>query len=281
MDFFKGKKAVIATKHHKEKVISPILKNNLGLDSFLADKLDTNKFGTFTRTKKRIRTQLQTAISKAKAAIKLTGAEIAIASEGSFSDSSGSLFLQRNLELVLLYCPSKNLIVTGVHSAFSPQLRGEFASSVTEALDIVSDFNFPNFGIVLRSNPNSFKILTEEITSINELKTYLEQYFSKKRNKQIFIETDMRAHRNPARMQNIEAATNDLLQKLLTNCPKCSLPGFGTTNYQGGLPCQICHTPTSLKMYHIKSCSACQHTQTELINPDQKADPTYCKFCNP
>lgn len=280
MNIFKGKKVVIATKHHKQDVIAPILERELHVTCFTPDNFDTNKFGTFTRTKKRKKTQLQTAIQKAKEALKIseTEAEIAIASEGSFSNSE-SAFIQTNLELVLLYYPKFNLTVYGVHSAHSPNLRGEYAFSTQEALNIATQFDFPNHGIVLRTKPNSRKILTEEITNISQLESYLQNHFLK--NKKIFIETDMRAHRNPSRMQNIKLATKNLLQKLKTHCPNCNLPGYGVTNYQKGLPCQICHRPTSQKMSQISSCSACNFTQANIIDPKLKADPSYCSFCNP
>ena len=45
---FEGRKIVIATKHKKEQVIVPIVKNELGLNVFVSQDLDTDIFGTFT-----------------------------------------------------------------------------------------------------------------------------------------------------------------------------------------------------------------------------------------
>ena len=48
MKFFEGRKAIIATKHHKEQVILPLVKEQLEIEVFVPHDYDTDKFGTFT-----------------------------------------------------------------------------------------------------------------------------------------------------------------------------------------------------------------------------------------
>lgn len=42
----------------------------------------------------------------------------------------------------------------------------------------------------------------------------------------IFVEADMRAHRNPTRMAAIERATRDLVRRFHSRCPQCDQSGF-------------------------------------------------------
>jgi hypothetical protein len=44
-----------------------------------------------------------------------------------------------------------------------------------------------------------------------------------------FVETDMRAHRNPTRMRAIKRATLDLVRRFRSPCPVCAAPGFAVT----------------------------------------------------
>jgi hypothetical protein len=92
----------------------------------------------------------------------------------------------------------------------------------------------------------------------------------------------MRAMYNPTRMKNIEKATRDLLRKIHSCCPKCSMPGFEITSRIRGLPCALCYMPTSLTRAVIYQCQKCGFTQEELF-PDgnEYAEPVNCNFCNP
>jgi hypothetical protein len=281
MNFYKGQQAVLATMHGKEKAISKSLESELGLKILVTNNLDTNKFGTFTGTKKRKGSQLEAAVAKAKAALQHSKLNIAISSEGSFGANTSFSIIPTNIELVLFLDPSNNLLVKGLHSSHDIMLKGQYANSSEQALEIAKEYNFPNHGIVLKKKENSRKILTESLQNIQELEQYLQKYFKKPFTKKIYIETDMRAHRNPTRMKNISLAAKDLVAKLKTKCPNCSLPGFGLNGYEYGLECQLCNAPTGQKKIAIHQCSACNHQEKLLINLETKADPRYCNFCNP
>ena len=60
---------VIATMHEKEKVIAPILENNLRVNCFITDKLDTDAFGTFSGDVERSLSPIDTLRAKCNAAI--------------------------------------------------------------------------------------------------------------------------------------------------------------------------------------------------------------------
>lgn len=84
MDFFKGKKAVIATKHKKEKVIAPIFEDELGLICVTPNGLDTDQLGTFSGEVKRLDDTPFNFKKKYQMTIKASGISVAIANEGLF-----------------------------------------------------------------------------------------------------------------------------------------------------------------------------------------------------
>lgn len=55
-----------------------------------------------------------------------------------------------------------------------------------------------------------------------------------------FIETDMRAHRNPRRMQAIRRAMLDLVRKAFSPSPICGQAGFPVTERLPGLALVVC-----------------------------------------
>jgi hypothetical protein len=92
MSIYNNRVAILATMHNKEKVISPLLKEHLGINLIVPQGLNTDIFGTFTREIKRPDTQVIAARLKAKKALEMYDEKIAlpmvgvaIASEGSFS----------------------------------------------------------------------------------------------------------------------------------------------------------------------------------------------------
>ena len=46
--YFDNRKVVIATKHQKEEVIGPVLKEAFGMEHFIPENFDTDVLGTFT-----------------------------------------------------------------------------------------------------------------------------------------------------------------------------------------------------------------------------------------
>ncbi|MFM8711078.1 MAG: DUF6671 family protein, partial [Sphingomonadales bacterium] len=85
IDFlFTGRKLLIATKHKKEIVLSPLLEAALGVHCFTDDRLDTDLLGTFTGEIERLDDPLTTARKKCEQGMALTGCDLAVASEGSF-----------------------------------------------------------------------------------------------------------------------------------------------------------------------------------------------------
>jgi hypothetical protein len=99
---------------------------------------------------------------------------------------------------------------------------------------------------------------------------------------QVWLEADMRAHRNPTRMRSIRRVGVALARRLATPCPSCMAPGWGLLDIRPGLPCGSCGTATELTAAEIWGCVACGH-QVERPRRDGRsgADPGDCPWCNP
>ena len=98
---------------------------------------------------------------------------------------------------------------------------------------------------------------------------------------QVFVENDLRAFANPTRMLCIENAAEDLLHRLQTPCPHCSLPGFGIVERIRGLACAVCGTATTEIKAILWQCPSCGHQHVEARSEPSTASPGNCPLCNP
>ncbi len=276
--FFKNKKVVIATMHGKEKVIGKLLNEHFGVEAFVPDNFNTDTFGTFTRDIKRPGDQLETARKKAFAALEKTGADIAIASEGSFSPHPSFPFVSSNVELVLLVDKEGKTEVRGHTRTSNTNHNHRKVSNIEEVLSFAKQIGFPEHGIIVRKNETSKKIY-KDIRDWEELEDVAKKLFSGFFTKTIFLETDMRAHRNPTRMKVIEEAASDLIKNLKSVCPDCGTVGFCKTQFIKGLPCATCNLETTIPGTFLYECQNCR--KKEERKEGDFAKPEDCSFCNP
>jgi len=280
MNYFKGRKAVLATMHGKEKVIAPLLKE-LDIEVVVPLALNTDLFGTFTRDIKRAGNQLEAARAKAKVALAITGLDLAIASEGSFGSHPAIPWVQSNLELVLLVDKENDIEIRGHARSSETNANGIYVSSFAEAKKIVKEWGFPKHGLVVRNSENGNTIY-KGITTYEELENRIQQLLGIIFRKKVFIETDLRAHMNPTRMKNIGIATEDLLKNMKSFCPKCQCPGFVVIDAKKGLPCGGCGLATDMICSYIYGCQKCKYEEKRLRPDTMKAtDPGQCNYCNP
>ena len=281
-NLFTGRKIVIATKHKKEDVIAPLLERHLDVQVVIPENFNSDKFGTFTREIKRVGNQLEAARIKAITAMELTGTNLAVASEGSFGEHPSMPFMQSNLELVLLIDKKNNYEIRGHHRTFETNLDGTYVSSIEEVLELAKKHNFPEHGLILRRSEKSRFGVYKEIKTLEELILRAKKMLSSPFLKRIFVETDMRAHRNPTRMKAIEKATEDLIKNIRSSCPQCGSPGFVVTGFKKGLLCRLCKLPTDLPQKEIYLCGKCGFSLEKPATKYGKlADPKDCDHCNP
>lgn len=208
---FNGRKVAIATMHGKEVVIEPHIREHLGLIGITTPNINTDSFGTFTRDVKRFGDQLETARAKANKAMQILDTDIAISSEGSFGLDPNIPFFQSNFEIVLLVDKKNGTEFIGSHRTSDTNLDARYVSSVEQVLDFANSIGFPDHGVILRRNENSKTNIYKDIRTEKDLIDTANRMLSRIFTKKIFIETDMRAHRNPTRMKSIEKAVINLI----------------------------------------------------------------------
>ena len=283
MSIYNNRVAILATMHNKEKVISPLLKEHLGINLIVRKGLNTDIFGTFTREIKRPDTQIITARLKAKKALEMYDEKIAIASEGSFAPHPLIPYIYANREIIIFLDQENDLEIIGELFSIETNFNHQTISSLEEAEEFAQKVGFPEHGLVI-SFANIFTEKTESIKGITSKENLINsvEIAIKNTNGKFHIETDMRAMYNPTRMKNIAFATQDLINKINSLCPQCNTPGFMINQKIPGLPCELCHQPTSLIKAVIFQCQKCGFTQQQLFPNNQEfADPSLCEYCNP
>lgn len=282
---FWGRRAILATKHRKERAIAPILVPELQLKLTVPPDFDTDAFGTFTGDIARRGSQLDAARAKADAALDLTGETLGLASEGAFGPHPGLPFVTQNVEIVVLRDRQYNLELVGRATSTETNFAHRQVTTLEDAWEFAQKVGFPEHGLVVApADPRDTKIhgddIEKGITDSDRLKTAVKAAIA--RSGSAHLESDMRAMVNPTRMSVIAAATRDLLQKLHQHCPQCNAPGFDIAEHRPGLPCAACGLPTFAPKAVIYRCHHC-HFERETPRPDgrRSADPGTCQFCNP
>ena len=275
---------VLATKHHKEKVMTPLLQKELGIKVIVPQDFDTDAFGTFTREIKRPGDQLEAARLKAKEALNQTGETLAFASEGTFGPHPYFPFVAWNREIVVLVDTLNELELVGEVVSSETNYKHQTIKTLEEALSFANQVGFPEHGLVVMLEPHSqdHQEIIKGIVTEQQLTESVEWILAQSPNGKAHIETDMRALYNPTRMRVIEQATLDLIRKINQVCPKCSYPGFDVTARKEGLPCEWCSFPTTMTLMAIYQCQQCGFSQ-DVLFPDgvEKAEPAQCMYCNP
>ncbi|MFC5713839.1 DUF6671 family protein [Thalassorhabdus alkalitolerans] len=290
---FLNRKCVIATMHKKEEVIAPILEHELALEAVVPESFDSDSFGTFTKEVKRAGNQLEAARKKAMAAMKQTGLDIGIASEGSFGAHPVFSHVPYNRELIVCIDQKQGFEIIGYAANSNTNAAQKEIASFKEAEEFAKSAGFPEHGLIVKRSNDSRKSkdIIKGITSTEELNRAVESLsrpantsfgFWKKTSKLLSIETDMRAMYNPTRMKNIELAAQDLVSKITSLCPSCSAPGFEVTEHKKGLPCAGCGFPTEALLAHVYSCKkcSCKH-EVQCPKGKEYEDPLRCHVCNP
>jgi hypothetical protein len=273
--FFEGRKIVIATKHGKENVIGPALQEAFRMNYSVA-AFDTDLLGTFSGEVERVLTPLEAAREKCRIALEADDAELAIASEGSFGTHPTLYFMPSDEEILLLVDRKNDLEIAVKHTSLQTNY-GYFSIESDEPLaDFLKRVKFPSHALMVKESGYLEKgIQTSEQLdrAINECLSLHGQYQ---------LMTDMRAMYNPSRMEVIQEATDKLIQKMQSQCPACSRPGFGIKDALTGLLCSSCSMPTRSIKAVMYMCAGCHYTEkADFPEGKMEEDPMFCDFCNP
>jgi len=275
-----GRQVALLTQHGKERVVASVLKPSLGCRVELVSGYDTDLLGTFTRDVSRAGTQLEAARKKARIGMELSGLQIGLASEGSFGPDPMVGMLPWNVEFLIWIDDELGIEVVGI-----AQGGTNFAHVLTASWEETEAFarraGFPEHHLVVRPQDENDPRIRKGIADWPELQAAFAQALRQSESLRVFIETDMRAHANPTRMENIRLAAEDLGRKLCSPCPVCGAPGFWIVERIAGLPCEDCGAPTRATRAEVYGCLKCAH-RVPRSRTDVTAAPTgRCDYCNP
>ena len=277
---YQGRHVAFLTQHGKQDLVRAPLEAALGCQILHTDGYDTDQLGTFTREVDRPGTQLEAARRKANTGMALTGADIAIASEGAFGPDPFVGFMSWNTEILLWVDQARGFEVTGLAQGPAQSMHRE-VQTLNELKSFAIEAKFPEHHLVLRPDHQGHPEIFKNISNEQSLLKAFHLAKEKSSNKVVFVENDLRAFCNPTRQEIIRAAAKDLIQKLLSACPTCTAPGYWRTKQISGLLCSCCESKTRLPVAEIWRCQACSFEQKHEINSNQLADPSKCDFCNP
>lgn len=270
----------LPTLHGKQAIIAPVLEPATGCTVVHVPEVNTDSFGTFTRDVARAGSQLEAARTKARAALERSGLALAIASEGAFVSDPIAGVIPWNVEVVLLIDTRHGQEIVGM--AQGPARAGQgLARTPDELLQLARELGFPEHRLCLRPDHSEDPRVVKGLGSADELLDAFALALSQSARRQVFAESDLRAHCNPTRQAMIRRATEDLCSKMLSACPACGMPGFALSGHRPGRPCRLCASATREPLAHLWSCAACHHTEERRDGLPTLADPARCDRCNP
>ncbi len=260
--------AAILTQHDKARLIAPAL-NCLDWQLTEIRSFDTDALGSFSGERPRIMTPYECALRKAAIAADLSGADIGIGSEGSFSPGPYGLGTF-NLELLCCVNVAAGWAVTG--RFYGPSLAQQWHISAPEQLQQALEKVAAGQFLLLQQG----SIVVKGLSSAEAMQQALPLLAKG----DVSLSYDLRAHLSPERQGHIVKAADDLLQRLMSLCPRCHTPGFWPDKAVPGLPCEACDSATGLTLEKHACCQHCQFSAVQRVT-QRYANPQYCQECNP
>jgi ribosomal protein L37E len=277
---FEGRTLLIATMHGKEAAIAPPLEAALGVRCILPSGFDTDRFGTYSGETERPGNAFETMRMKCLAAMEACGADLGIASEGSFGPHPYIPFAVAGEERLICIDRLQGLEIAVQQVTPRTNFNREEVKHWQALMDFARQAGFPAHGLLLKGLQDKQPVCIKGIQSEAALRIAFDRLLHE--NEVVTVETDMRAMCNPTRMDVIAQLTQQLLDKMTSLCPACAKPGFGEKRHEAGLPCGWCGSPTGKVLAAETNCTHCGFGERKVF-PDgmEEADPGDCPRCNP
>lgn len=279
---FAGRRAVLATMHGKERAIAPAFQDILGIDIEVPGDLDTDQLGTFSGEIERPGSMDEVLVAKARLGLKMSGLDLAIASEGSFGPHPQMPFIPVGVEKIVLIDTNNGLVAIDQSVDLSPSYMSWETRRLSDIADKVRAAGFPNQAMIVRPNAGPADRVHKGLQTLENLEAAIVQAALVSNDGLAIVQTDMRAHYNPKRMMSIESLARKFADRLSRTCPICAAPGWGVKRTEQGLPCSWCGAPTQWVVHEVLGCYACD-SERLMARSDglAEADPAHCQYCNP
>jgi len=271
-----GITAALATKHQKEKILSPVFKR-LNI-SIAHAEVDTDRLGTFTGETPRLASPKETVIKKARMGMELTGMQYGVASEGSIGTDSSLIFVNSDIELMAWIDDVNQIEIVESLKSFEIIAQSATFKRGQSYKEFLNKLDFPNHAVILRGDQPETPI-HKGINDLATLDLLVNKIFLDFES--VIIESDLRAHFSPSRRLNIERLGHKLIDRLTKLCKECNQPGWGAVDYLFGLPCIDCGEINAEAVSgRVFGCCKCDY-QERIFDDKKSISPAECLLCNP
>ncbi|MBK7941995.1 MAG: hypothetical protein IPJ87_08980 [Flavobacteriales bacterium] len=219
---FAGRELAVANMHGKEAAIGTALLKRLPFSGVIAvPDLDTDRFGAFSGEVERGTDPRTAALHKAMHGAERSGADLVIASEGSFVPYPPAPFITCAEEWLVLLDARDGTSWTHRHVTLESMAGGQACTTVDEVLAFASRMGFPEHALVLkpREHWRSGDTVVKGITDRRALQGEVDRLLAAHGG--LWVESDLRAMMNPTRMAAIRTTAERFARELGTCCPQC------------------------------------------------------------
>jgi hypothetical protein len=260
---YAGKVVGLATIHAKERAIAAPFRRLLGAEVRVATGIDTDTLGTFSGEIARPASPVEVTDMKAQMTFEAMDVDCSVASEGSYGPIFKAPLKPSGVELLTFIDRKEGVRVTQTLRTHRTNWRMlYFRAGEDERLaGELAALGFPDYGVFAMQN-DDWLTVDKHLETQEQVTAAVNRLAAASADGLCLVIPDMRAHRNPLRMQVIRATAWKLAARLAVLCPKCGVPGFGHVHSRRGLPCERCRQPTHWIRHEVDGCSACGHAVT-------------------
>ena len=263
----------LLTQHNKACAIGPALEA-ADFAVFTVDGFDTDSLGTFTGETARRGGQVDAAVVKAQKACELSGERYGLGSEGSFGPDPYAGIAPWAIEVLVWWDAKDKRAVQAMVQGGATHFAQCTVSSWQDAQAFALEVQFPSHGIIVGKPGTPY--FSKEILDLPALQRRVTEGLV---TGPVWLETDMRAHRNPTRMAMIALCAKRLADLLQRPCPGCAHIGFGHESPLVGALCSQCGLPTLAMRAKRIQCGVCNFSSEEVVQAT--VSPSRCERCNP
>jgi hypothetical protein len=214
-DTYSGARAVLATKHAKEAVIADPFRQLLRLSIVVPDSIDTDFVGTHTGEVRRSKDLVEAARLKARRGMEAMGLRYGLASEGEFSPDPEHGGRGRSHEVLLFIDDEREVELVEEIELDASNYAVWVSDSLSSIEGELQHVGFPEQALTVKPRQGDLRTLVFKGIRHRRVLDLAIQYcceFSE--DGKAVVETDMRAHQNPARMATLAKLAERLATRL-------------------------------------------------------------------